>query len=264
VRKLAVANQKGGSGKTTTTVNLAAALGERGKRVLVVDLDPQASATQWLGVADGGTALFDAWVNNGNLAAIVCNTPVSGVHLVPSSQWLIGTEKALLSEPGAEMILRRQIAALPPGVFDYVLLDCPPSLGLITVSALTAVESVIVPIEAHVMAVGGLAQLLQTVQLVADRLNPEISIAGIVACRVNRRTRHSWEILDTLRERFGALVFDTLIRENIRLAEAPSFAQPIMVYDPGSYGAADYRALATEFLERENGRRLPQRPEGPQ
>jgi chromosome partitioning protein len=249
-RTLAVVNQKGGSGKTTTTVNLAAALAEKGRRVLVLDLDPQASASSWLGVKDGGRGLLDALTGNGNVADLVNVADVADVSIIPSSPWLVGVEKALASEVGAETILRRKLERLPDS-WDYVLMDCSPSLGILTVAALAAAGEVLVPVEAHVMALKGLAQLLQTVDVVKERLNPRLRVSGILACRVDGRTRHALDVVEKLRERFGPLVFRTMIRENVRTAEAYSFAAPVTVYDPRSYGAEDYRSLALEILKQE-------------
>lgn len=254
MRTLAIANQKGGSGKTTTAVNLAAALGEKGRRVLVVDLDPQASASNWYGIRDAGRGLLDVFTDNGNLADLVHVTDAPGVEVVPSSAWLVGVEKALASEVGAETILRQNLARLPPGRWDYVLVDCPPTLGVLTVNALAAVRELVVPVEAHVMALAGLAQLIKTVEMVRERLNPALALSGIVACRVDRRTRHSLEVVRELRGRFGNVVYNVVIRENVRLAEAPSFGQPITKYDPRSAGAEDYRALAGEVIEQEGSR----------
>lgn len=253
MRLLAVVNQKGGSGKTTTVVNLAAALGELGRRVLVVDLDPQASASSWLGVRDGGRGLLDVLLGDVpkvSLVDLVHVTDVPHVFVVPSSSWLVGAEKALASEVGAETVLRKLLGRLPAS-WDYVLLDCPPSLGLLTVNALAAVREVLVPVEAHVMALKGLAQLLQTVDVVKDRLSPDLRVSGILACRVDGRTRHALDVVDRLREHFGKLVFRTVVRENVRLAEAYSFAQPITVYDPRSAGAEDHRSLAHEVTRQE-------------
>lgn len=251
MRTIAIVNQKGGSGKTTTAVNLAAALSLHGRRVLIVDLDAQASATAWCGISEGGEDLLEVLTANGNLADVIINTSITDVSIVPSSVWLVGVEKALAGEVGAEQIFRRSLLTLPSSRWDYALLDCPPTLGLLTVSALVAASEVIIPVEAHVMALGGLAQLLQTVETVHERLNGELRIAGIVACRVDVRTRHAREIVDELRERFGALVYQTIIRENIRLAEAPSFALPITEYAPHCAGAEDYLALAAEVIAQE-------------
>lgn len=248
MRTIAVMNQKGGSGKTTTAVNLAGALAEAGQRVLLIDVDAQASASSWLGIGDGGRGLMEVFTDNGNLSDLVVDTAVAGVSCVPASSWLVGVERALAGEVGAELILRRALAALPPRRWDVVLVDCPPSLGLLSVSALTAVDELLIPIEAHVMALAGLAQLLRTVEVVRDRLNPSLRVTGIVACRVDGRTRHSAEVLQQLRERFGNLVYNTYIRANVRLAEAPSFHQPITLYEPRSAGAEDYRSLAAEVM----------------
>jgi len=249
MRKLAVTNQKGGSGKTTTAVNLSAALGEKGRKVLLIDLDPQSSATAWLGVKDAGRGLFDIFANNERITNIVRNTEAPGVQLVPASAWLVGTEKALAGEVGGETILKRELANISG--FDYAIIDCPPSLGILTINALAAAEELIIPVEAHVLALAGLAQLLQTVDKVKERLNTQLQIAGILACRVDARTRHSQEIVDQLRSRFGPQIYKTVIRENIRLAEAPSFGQDILRYDPKSNGAEDYRNLANKVIRQE-------------
>jgi len=251
MRTIAIANQKGGSGKTTTSVNLAAALGERGRRILLLDLDPQHSATTWFGVNHAGQGVLGLFTDDGDLADFIQPSCAPGVDLVPSSAWLLGVEKILAGEVGAETILRRHLTHLAPDRWDYVLMDCPPALGILTVNALAAARELLVPVEAHVMALGGLAQLLKTVEVVKDRLNPELRISGILACRVDFRTRHAREVVEQLRERSGSLVYRTVIRENIRLAECPSFGQPITQYDPKSAGAADYRALAEEILSQE-------------
>jgi chromosome partitioning protein len=251
MRIIAITNQKGGSGKTTTAVNLAAALGEKKKRVLLVDLDPQASATQWLSAQDGGRGLLDMFTNSATLADLIQPTETTHVDLVPASSWLVGAEKALAGEVGAETILRQNLQSLPAETWDYVLIDCPPSLGILTVNALTAVSEVIVPVESHVMALNGLAQLLKTVEVAKERLNPDLEITGILACRVDARTRHAQEVVEQLRSRFGKLAYPVVIRENVRLAECPSFKQPITKYDSRSYGAEDYRALAKVVIKQE-------------
>jgi chromosome partitioning protein len=254
MRRIAITNQKGGSGKTTTAVNLAAALSERRRRVLVMDLDPQCSATSWFGLKNSDKGIFGVFTENGNVLDIISNTNVPGVEVIPASPWLVGVEKALAGEVGAETILRRQLQHLPRDRWDYLVIDCPPALGILTVNALAAVTEVLVPVEAHVLALEGLAQLLQTVEVVKERLNPELKISGILACRVDGRTRHAQEVVEHLQNRFGKLVYKTAIRENVRLAECPSFGKPITQYDPRSYGAQDYRALALEVIRQEKGR----------
>lgn len=247
---LAITNQKGGSGKTTTAVNLAATLAEAGKRVLVIDLDPQASASSWLGSTSPGRGLFEVFTGEGGLADLIQDSTAPGVQLVPASPWMVGVDRALAGEVGAELIFRKSLRALPQDRWDLVLLDCAPSLGLLAVSALAACQAVLVPVEARVMALAGLAALVQTLDRVRERLNPGLEMAGIVPCRVDSRTRLSTDVVASLRERFGDQVFQTAIRENVRLAEAPSFHKPITLYDPKSVGAADYRALARELLDR--------------
>lgn len=254
MRSIAIVNQKGGSGKTTTAVNLAAALGEKRRRIVVVDLDPQASASNWYGVKDAGRGLLEVFTEGRNLAGLVQQTEAPGVSIIPSSAWLHGIEKALAGEVGAETILRKRTGDLAAGKWDYILIDCPPSLGILTVNALAAVEEVLVPVESHVMALSGLVQLLQTVDAVRERLHPPLHVAGIVACRVDARTRHAQDVVEQLRARFGKLVHRTVIRENVRLAEAPSFGVPITQYNPHSYGAEDYRALAGEVIKQERSK----------
>ncbi len=251
MRKIAIINQKGGSGKTTTTVNLAASLAAKKRKVLVIDLDPQASTSQWFGVTVVEKGLLSVFTENVPLASVIASTESPGIALIPSSSWLIGLEKALANEVGAETILKQKLQALDTKSWDYVLIDCPPALGILTINALTACEEVIVPVEARIMAVNGLVQLLQTVDIVRHRLNSSLKISGIVPCRVDSRTRHSKEVVDELRKNFSELVYKTAIRENVRLSEAPSFGKPINEYDPNSNGAHDYKALALEVIKQE-------------
>jgi chromosome partitioning protein len=246
-RRIAVANHKGGTGKTTTVVNLAAALAESKQRVLVIDLDPQAAATQWLGAGDVNRGIAEMLTDGLQADDAVLQTVVSGIDLIGASEALSNAERYLSREVGAETVLRRKLERLP-GRWDYLLFDCPPSLGLLTLNALVAADEVLMPVEAHVMALRGLVQLLGMIDLVRDRLNPGLSINGIVACRVDARTRHALEVVEQLQATFGQRVYRTVIRENVRLAEAPSFAKPIAQYEPRSSGAHDYRALADEVL----------------
>jgi chromosome partitioning protein len=253
VRTIAVINQKGGSGKTTTSVCLGATLAEKGKRVLLIDLDPQYSSTTWLVTHTTGRGVFDLFAEpeTTTLESLIQPTSTEGFSLVGSSAWLVGAEKALSTEPGAENILRGKLSGLADR-FDYVLIDCSPTLGVLTVNALTAVREVLVPVECHVMGLQGLAQLMQTVDLVRKRLNPHLRIAGILACRLDQRTNHGPETVAKLRTRFPETLI-TMIRENIRLAECPSMGEPITSYAPSSSGAEDYRALAEELIAQEGG-----------
>lgn len=252
MRKIAIVNQKGGSGKTTTSVNLAAALAEAGKKVLLIDLDPQASASMWYGFKDKGKGLFEVLTEEGRIEDTIEKTMIEHLSMIPSSPLIAGVEKALANEMAAESILKNKIESMEAQDWDYVLMDCPPTLGILSLNALTMAQEVLVPVEAHVMALHGLVQLLKTINLVKQRLNPRLEIAGILACRVDYRTKHSQEVLEQLQSRFEGKVCQSVIRENIRLAEAPLHLKPITLYDPHCNGATDYRKLAKEILE-QNG-----------
>ena len=251
---LAILNQKGGSAKTTTAVNLGSALAEKKQKVLLIDIDPQGSASSWLGFRNPSKGLFTLFTENGSILDIVSKTGIDGLEIIVSSPWLISADKALASEVGAEAILKRSLHGLKEKPWDYVLIDCPPTLGIISLNALTAAHKVLVPLETHIMAVQGLAQLLNTINTVKDRLNPSLEIDGILPCRVNKRTRLSQGNISDLRKRFNGQVYQTTIRESVKLAEAPSFGKPITIYDGKSSGAEDYRSLATEIIKRGKGK----------
>lgn len=253
MRTIAIMNQKGGSGKTTCAVNLGAALGEAGKRVLVVDLDPQASASSWLGAEDGGQGLLEVFTQGRALSELVQPTSAPGVDVIPASSWLVGVDRALAGEVGAETLFGQALSRLPRR-WDVVLVDCPPSLGLLSVSALCGCREVLVPVAAQVLALSGLASLVKTVAAVQQRLNARLKITAILACRVDRRTNLSKEVVQRLRGRFKKQVLKSEIRENVRLAEAPSFHEPITQYAPRSHGAEDFRSAAAELLSKRRKR----------
>jgi chromosome partitioning protein len=255
MRTIAVVNQKGGVGKTTTTVNLAAALAAAGRKVLIIDLDPQHSASTWYkAIPEPGRGAYDLFIEpQATPADLAMPTTVDGVSIIPSSPLMYNVERALAGEPGAEHSLKIRLKPIPAGRFDYLLIDCPPSLGLLTVNALTAAGEVFVPVEAHVLGLHGLDKLVQTVGVVRERLNPTLGITGIVACRVKAQTRHAQEVMTDIRERFPDVFFDTVIRENVRLTECPSQGVPITSYAPTSHGAEDYRKLADEVIAQEQG-----------
>jgi chromosome partitioning protein len=247
-RIIAVANQKGGVGKTTTTLNLGAALADMGRRVLIVDCDPQANATSGLGIArdEVETSIYDVVVLGQPLAAARISTLVSNLDLVPSHISLAGSEIELVSMPLREMRLSYALDALD-GSDDYVFLDCPPSLGLLTVNAAVAADSLLIPIQCEYYALEGLGLLTHTIDLLRRELNPDLAIAGIVMTLFDARLTLATQVVDEVRKRFGEETFDTVVPRNVRLSEAPSHGLPISRYDPASRGATAYRRLAEEF-----------------
>lgn len=248
MRTIAIMNQKGGTAKTATTVNLAAALAELGKQILVVDLDPQANASSWLGVKDTEGRFYEALTNKGNLTNVVSNSNIEGVSLIPSSPWMVAVERALYPEEGAELSLRKLLGSLPKERWDFLLIDCPPTLGFLSISALAASEEVLVPVQPHVMPLEGLAHLMETIEHVKIKLNPALRLSAILPSLVDLRTNLNKEVIQSLKDRFPDLVFDSMVRSNIRIAESYSFAKPITTYDPTGPGAQDYRAVAQEFV----------------
>ncbi|MEX0866234.1 MAG: AAA family ATPase, partial [Pirellulales bacterium] len=256
---IAIMNQKGGVGKTTTSVNLAAALADRGKQVCLIDLDPQAHASLHLGVEPGSHARSMYDVLTGEVSLEEARTQIAeNLWLVGSHIDLAAAEVELAGVVGREMILRDKLAA-DQQQFDYVLVDCPPSLGVLTINALAAVDEVLLPLQPHYLALHGLSKLLETLHLVARRLNERLTLAGVVLCLYESGTRLASEVSSDVERYFeqstganapwgAARIFSTRIRRNIRLAEAPSFGQPIFQYAPDCNGAEDYRALADELL----------------
>lgn len=259
MRSIAVINQKGGVGKTTTAVNLAAALAEAGHRVCVLDLDPQAHASLHLGlsIVNGQPSVYDILCGDASIADARCWL-TERLAVVPANLDLAAAEMELAGEVGREVILRDKLE-VDPEQFDYLILDCPPSLGVLTINALTAVKEVFLPLQPHFLALHGLSKLLKTIEIVAKRLNPSLHLSGVVLCMYESSTRLAAEVTRDVDEFLelqsrgagvwsGAKFFQTRIRRNIRLAEAPSFGQSILDYAPTSNGAEDYRALAQEMM----------------
>ena len=249
MKTIAIANQKGGCGKTTTAVNLASALAMSGKKVLVIDFDPQAHTTLGLGCNPDTVdkTIYDAMTDiQIPVSQVVVSTHIGGLNLAPSNILLSGVEFKLASIPGREYVLNTQLGSLN-GDYDICVIDCSPSLSLLTLNALVASTYVIIPVQVHYYALEGLKQLLETIDIVKERFNPHLSILGILLTFVEGRTTLSQQVQKQMREFFGDLVFNTVIHRTTKLAEAPSAGESILTYAPDSNGAAEYMALAQEI-----------------
>jgi len=256
-KTIAIVNQKGGVGKTTTTINLAAALSLRGKSVLIVDIDPQGNASTGLGVdrSQREKTIYDILVDGIALEDVVLGTTVPGLSLIPSHVDLAAAELEIGQVSGRTTRLREALSRSSKK-WDYILIDCPPSLNLLTVNALAAANSVIVPLQCEFYALEGLSQLLQTVEMAKANINPALIIEGVMLTMYDKRNRLSSQVAADVRKHLGRAVFETVIPRNVRIAEAPSFAKPVMMYDPSCAGSDAYLALADEILHRHTRRRV--------
>ncbi len=247
---ISIANQKGGVGKTTTTINLAAALGELGKKVLVIDMDPQGNTSSGIGVEkdEVENTIYELILDECSIEECIKKNILDNVSLIPSNVNFAAAEVELIGLEKAEFRLKNAVDWIKDQ-YDYILIDCPPSLSTLTVNALTASDSVLVPIQCEYYALEGLSQLIHTINLIKERLNNKIGIEGVVFTMYDSRTNLSTQVVESVRNNFAYKVFDTVIPRNTRLAEAPSYGMPILLYDPKATGSEAYRSLAKELVE---------------
>ncbi len=251
-KAIAVFNQKGGVGKTTTNVNLSACIASKGKKICVVDIDPQGNTTSGFGIDKSllNHSVYNLLIDNKNIEDVIIKSQYENIDLIPSTNELAGAEIELVALANREGRLKQHIDKIR-GAYDYIFIDCPPSLGLLTINSLVAADSVLIPIQCEYYALEGVSQLMNTIQLVKRGLNPRLEIQGVVLSMFDGRTNLSIQVVDEVKNYFKGKVYTTIIPRNVRLAEAPSFGKPVIYYDGKSKGAEAYSELAEEFIELE-------------
>ena len=251
-RVIAISNQKGGVGKTTTSINLSACLAEKGKKVLVIDIDPQGNTTSGLGLDKDSlkATVYDLMINYAPIWDCISPSVVDNVSVIPSDRDLAGAEIELVGIKEREYILKKEVDKVKDD-YDFVIIDCPPSLSMLTINAMTTADTVLVPIQCEYYALEGLSQLIHTIELVRDRLNKRLKIEGVVFTMYDARTNLSLQVVENVKENLDQNIYKTIIPRNVRLAEAPSYGKPINLYDSRSTGAESYRLLAEEVIGRE-------------
>ena len=248
-KTIAIANQKGGVGRTTTSINLSASLATKGKKVLIIDTDPQGNTTSGFGVEknDLDNTVYELMLSECSIKECIINDVIDGVSVIPSNVNLAAAEIELIGVDRKEYILKREVEWIKDS-YDYIIIDCPPSLSMLTINAMTTADTVLVPIQCEYYALEGLSQLIHTINLVKERLNPDLDIEGVVFTMYDSRTNLSMQVVENVKNNLSQKVFQTLIPRNIRLAEAPSYGMPINAYDPKSAGAEAYMQLAEEVI----------------
>ena len=248
-RIIAIANQKGGVGKTTTSINLSACLAEKGFKTLAVDMDPQGHLTTGLGIKKDELeyTIYDVMCENCNIGEAMIINVIPNLNILPSNRYLAGAEVEFIGEPDMQFIIKNQLRKIQDK-FDFVIIDCPPALGMLTINSMTAANTVLVPIQCEFFALDGLSQLIYTIELIQQKLNKDLKIEGVVFTMFDSRTNLSLQVVENVKDNLNQNVYKTIIPRNVRLAEAPSHGMPIITYDPRSTGAESYRLLADEVI----------------
>lgn len=251
---ISIANQKGGVGKTSTAINLSASIAAAEYKTLLIDIDPQANSTHGLGIYESDKSVYDVLIGNASLDDSIINTYMPNLDILPSTIDLVGAEVEVVNLKDRENLLKNSLAAMQTD-YEYIIIDCPPSLSLLTLNALTASESVIIPVQCEYFALEGLGQLLNTINVVRQNLNPKLSINGVLLTMYDQRLNLSNQVVEEVRKYFGDKVFNTIIHRNVRISEAPSHAKPVILYDAISMGARNYISLASEVINRINSQK---------